>query len=313
MAQKATPFSARDFLKLGLETANYPKWESYKESTLLGRFKKHFYVTPQTCADAWEMMRNFPVGNESRLEEDARPVHLLLACRFLFTYGTEDELASFFGAKHRLRAPKSVAKWCKIYVRKLAGLLEKKMGTLEENDHGLIFLMTIDGTHCPIEEPRPFNTKWSSHKFGKKAAVNYELGVSLYEPKLIWCYGPTAPGEMTDLMVFREKLKWELPAGKRVIADGIYKAETQHISTKNDLDTKELRQFKDRAEARQENFNQRLKCFGALKQVYRHGIAESESMADTDNIPHGCTMRACCSLTMFQIENFSTHLLEPYP
>jgi DDE superfamily endonuclease len=217
------------------------------------------------------------------------------------------------GQLFSIQSTKTVAKWCKVYIRKIAGLLTRKTGTLEENSHGLIFFMSIDGVHCQIEEPKPFNKRWASHKFGMKAAVNYEVGVSLHEPKLLWVYSPTAPGELTDLTVFQKCLKHHLPIGARLIADGIYASEPEYISTKNDLDSEEIRQFKNRAMARQENFNQLLKVFEVLNKVYRHGVKESANIEESDNIPHGESFRACCVLTMFQLENKSTHLLDPYP
>jgi hypothetical protein len=36
----------------------------------------------------------------------------------------------------------------------------------EAIDNDLVFFMSVDGTHCPIEEPRPFSTEWSSFKLG---------------------------------------------------------------------------------------------------------------------------------------------------
>jgi hypothetical protein len=47
------------------------------------------------------------------------------------------------------------------------------MGTWEDVDEGFIFnLVSIDGVHCAIEEPRPFSTKNSNHKLGGSAGVN---------------------------------------------------------------------------------------------------------------------------------------------
>lgn len=177
-----------------------------------------------------------------------------------------------------------------------------QVGTLESHDEGLVFFMSIDGTHCPIQEPRPFSKEWSSHKFGGKPACNYEVGLLIHKPKLIWVHGPTRPGKDNDLEVFRQKLIHELPDDCRIIADGIYAAEPNYISTKNDLDDKPVWQFKNRTLARHENFNQRLKCFNVLKHRYRHGVDR-----------HGKTFRACCVLLVFEIENGNTTLLNPYP
>jgi len=303
----AVIFTEQAFLQIGLESARYDNWDQCQNNTNTGRFKKQYGVTARTCADLWSMLRSQPVGDVCRLEIDAKPIHLLVACRWLFTYDSEDRIGSFFGIKSQ----KTIAKWVRHYVCKIASLLPKKTGTLDENNKGLVFLMTIDGTHCPIWEPRPWSKDNSSHKFGKKPGVNYELGISLYEPKLIWLYGPTQPGKLTDLMVFQESLKFKLPAGTKVIGDGIFSAvsERDYISTKNDLDPRSLRQFKNRALARHETFNQRIKCFEVLTKPYRH----NRRIAGDPAIPHGVAFRSVCVLVMFQIENFSTRLFDAFP
>lgn len=306
MATRAKPFLAQEFLGLGLTTANYPNWNNYLPHTQLYRFRKHFGVSPQTVADCWRMLRDSD-DDDIRLEKNAKPMHLLLACRFLWKYDTEYDLGSFFSIK----SPKTVGKWCRDYVGKMSKLLAGMMGSLDDNDHGLIYIMSIDGVHCRIWEPRPWSRKWSSHKFGKKPGVNYELGVSLWEPKLIWIYGPTPPGTMTDLVVFQSLLKGCLPQGKKVVADGIYASEKEHCVTKNDLDPVALRNFKNRASARQENYNQRLKCFKVLDVPYRHGVHVKFGVEA--HIPHQNSMYACCVLTELQLANGSTHLLDPWP
>ena len=165
--------------------------------------------------------------------------------------------------------------------------------------------MTVDGTHCPIEEPRPFSTQWSSHKFGGKPGVNYELGLSIHKPKLIWVYGYTRPGKYNDISVFRQSLKNELLAqcpGRRVIGDRGYRGETELISTRNEFDPPEIAEFKDRALARHETFNQKLKCFACLRQRWRHSLEL-----------HMEAFHACCVLVMTQIECGAASLFDPYP
>ena len=125
---------------------------------------------------------------------------------------------------------------------------------------------------------------------------------------LIWVYGPTQPGKKTDLMVVQEKLKGELPAGTKVIADGIYASEPDYCS-KNDLDSKEVRKFKNRVLARHENFNQWLKCYKILTDKYRHG----RKIANKPELPHGDAFCCVCLIVMVQIKNGSTYLLDPYP
>ena len=134
-------------------------------------------------------------------------MHLLLTLRWLFTYDTELQLGQFF----KIRSMYGVRQHLRDGFRMIARLLQLKMLSWEDTDDGMIFFMSIDGTHCPINEPRPFSTIWSSHKFGGSAAVNYEIGLSISRAKLIWLYGPTPPGAFNDLDVARQELIPAIP------------------------------------------------------------------------------------------------------
>ena len=79
--------------------------------------------------------------------------------------------------------------------------------------------MPIDGVHCRIEEPRPFSTKWSSHKFGGKPGVNYELVLRIDKDELLSVVGPIPAGKLNDLSTFRSDLKQRMPLGKKLIGD----------------------------------------------------------------------------------------------
>ena len=56
-----------------------------------------------------------------------------------------------------------------------------------------VFFLTVDGIHCRIEEPQqPTKSKgrrYYSHKF-KTAGVDYEIGLSVYDNRLVWMNGP---------------------------------------------------------------------------------------------------------------------------
>ena len=290
---------AQGFLNLGLLQAGYGNWQQWKANSAMQKFKQHYGVTPQTCADVWRELEQ-STNPVARVGPADNPLHLLLAIRFMFTYDTEADLSSFFG----IRSHQTIREKCRIFCHKIQLLLRPRMGTLAENDRGLIFMMTIDGTCCKIEEPRPFTTEHSCHKFGGKPGVNYELGIAIHTDKLIWCYGPTRPGRYNDLQVYRLALKQEMQAlpGRRIIADGGYGGEEDVISLKNDLDPREVAKFKDRAMARQEKFNGLLKNFNILRMAFRHGREN-----------HVVAFEACCCLVQFQIDNGSVALFDSYP
>jgi len=288
------------FLGLGLTIAKYDKWETYKPNRQIERFKEKYGVIPKTCEMMWADMRVSPL-QECKLPKNAKPKDFLLAMRFIFAYDTENDIGTFFDIK----SEKTVRAICRVWVVRMKALLAAKMGEFSDIDNELIFIFSIDGTHCPIWEPRPFSTEWSSHKLGKKPAVNYELAIRLDVPKLMWVYGPTRPGKDNDIDVFRMKLKQkmtdELP-GWRIIGDKGYTGEADIISTFNEFDTRELWEFKDRAQARHETFNQRLKCYKILSTKFRHGVEN-----------HRVAFEACCAVVCYQIESGGTSLFDPYP
>jgi hypothetical protein len=68
------------------------------------------------------------------------------------------------------------------------------------------FMVTLDGVHCDTFEAK--HPKWSknpqmySHKHNRSAA-NYELGIAIWEDRLIWISGPH-PASMHDGTIFQE-------------------------------------------------------------------------------------------------------------
>jgi hypothetical protein len=136
---------------------------------------------------------------------------------------------------------------------------------LHDNDTP-VFLISVDGVHCTTNEPiHPTlskNPKYYSHKH-KHVALTYELGISVYENKLLWIKGPK-PASKHDISVYQEELKNKIPAGKRALGANGYHGEPNTISTPNSHDSPELCQFKSHDRARHETFNGRIKNFKCL-------------------------------------------------
>lgn len=158
-----------------------------------------------------------------------------------------------------------------------------------------IYLFSVDGTHCLIEEPRDKNKsknpQYYSHKF-HKAALNYELGVSVFKNQLVWINGPF-PAAINDITVYREHgLKEKVPAGKKLIADNGYRGEKDTIATPSIYDDEDLKIFKRRARARQESFNQRIKIFQCLSNRFKHPISK-----------HKTVFESVCVIVQYQIES----------
>ncbi|CAB9519197.1 hypothetical protein SEMRO_996_G229350.1 [Seminavis robusta] len=273
MAEESLKMTPAEFLAIGLDiTRGKNHWEYLKEGANQERFRKAFGAATLTCSQMWN---DLVIRGEVTKSMPTR--YFLLALRYLNTNDTQDDLMILFkiGSKHTIKT------WTDAFVRKIQLLLKDKTISWEQADEGFIFFMTVDGTHCRIEEPRPFSKDWSSHKFGGKAALNYEVGLSIHKAKLVWLYGPTPPGKHNDLEVARLKLfptmrvyneQHSKEPGLRILADGIFqvKAEEDIVSTNNEFDPKELSKFKDRAQSRQEEFNNLLKKWKVLDTVFRY-------------------------------------------
>jgi DDE superfamily endonuclease len=168
------------------------------------------------------------------------------------------------------------------------------MGSINSNEP--VFFITVDGTHCRVQEPKdeslPMNKKWYSHKFNK-AALNYELGLSVYENKLIWMKGPV-PASTHDATIFKSELEGLIPRGKKVIADSVYSG-CQICETPRVVGNKpEVRELMRRARARHESFNARLKTFNCLSTCFRHKVAKHQSVFE-----------AVAVICQYQLENGS--------
>jgi DDE superfamily endonuclease len=155
--------------------------------------------------------------------------------------------------------------------------------------------MTVDGTHCQIEEPRDktlsLNTSYFSHKLNK-SALNYELGVSIFKNQLVWVNGPF-PAGMHDIRVYREHgLKEKIPLGKKIIGDNGYQGESNTVDAPNVYDCDHVKEFKRRARLRHESFNSRIKNFKCLSNRFKHSIKL-----------HQAAFEAVCVIVQYQIEN----------
>ena len=195
---------ANEFMKLGLILAKYKFPNQCKVETNIKRFHSHFGVDPITCEKLWLHLQSTS-NEEGCINLDTKPVFLLIGLRFLWMYETEEVLASFF-----CMSTKTVQNYYRESTAKLYLLFGETLTPIEEIDDELSFILSIDGTHCPIEEPKPWSEKWSSHKLGKSAGLAYEVGLQIESPDLAWVNGPFPAGDYNDLDMFWDKLKGKL-------------------------------------------------------------------------------------------------------
>jgi len=122
-------------------------------------------------------------------------------------------------------------------------------------------------------------------------ALDYELGVDLYSSSIISIKGPFAAGANNDISVFRRYFMQEIPAGSRVVADKGYRGYPDQVSWPNDLDSQQVKWFKERSMNRHETCNSRLKKFRILDNRFRHTIAQ-----------HKTVFEAICVIVQYQME-----------
>lgn len=138
------------------------------------------------------------------------------------------------------------------------------------SDNGSICKITLDGTDCPIQEPRPFSPRWYSHKF-KAAGLRYEVGLCIQTGWIVWVNGPYACGRYPDLTIARDKIVNFLHRGEKILADGGYRDGRVYMETPTGLNNYDQR-MKKLARARHETVNSRLKIFSILRKLYRHDL-----------------------------------------
>lgn len=117
-------------------------------------------------------------------------------------------------------------------------------------------------------EPRPLNPIWYSKKFNK-AALRYEIAICIFTGAIVSYTGPFNAGSWNDLKIFRYKLKRMLSYGEKVVADRGYPGEPKVITPYSAKSDKHL-ELMNRARARHETINGRLKTWKCLANRYRH-------------------------------------------
>jgi hypothetical protein len=190
----------------------------------------------------------------AKVGEEKFVAYFLMAIHLLACYPTEDEAESTFSKCPYVQPCKETwSYWVWTIVENIAALVPeviiwpKKWSNPDaDTEDETIFIFTVDGIHCNIEEPTlgdfEKNKKFYSHKF-HSAALDYEVGISIFEQKCVWVNGPYGAGK-NDVSVFCHKLKPQLEQAReasgvkhRGIADRGYCGERALLSVPSSLDT----------------------------------------------------------------------------
>lgn len=296
-------FSPSEIMERGLELEGFTRYRQQKvnRDKNIQRFQNGYGSEPLVISLIWEDLLKTK-NLQARIEGLAkkRLDCYLIAHHFLYKYPTFTTMSGQYNLDEG-----TVAEWCWYFVDRIQALAAEKIVWPEEwgkDDCPITFLYSVDGKHCRIQEPKhdrwSKNPKAASHK-DKHAAYNWELALSLWEPKLVWMKGPKLAGTH-DITVFRggdgsdgPSLKEKTPKGKKGIADLGYRGEKELLSVPNSHDPEELRKFKSRARARQESFNGRITFFNVIGHVFRHKEVEK----------HEKCFKAVCVIVQYQMEN----------
>jgi hypothetical protein len=264
--------TANEFLELGLGvwyTAS--KLRTFRtQKSKVGRFIDYYGVRPSLCASIWEDLQCTKVAEAKLDENHLNPKHFLMALHTLKRYPTDNEREGPWDIN------RDVGRTLVWYFLRKIQALKAEVIVWPEDWGPDVWIITVDGTHCWIEEP--IHPDWSqdrtyfSHKYNK-AGINYELGIAIAYPRLVWMNGPFRAGK-SDVKVFRDKgLKEKLlSVNKKAIGDRGYNGHTDACSTFNAHDCRGVRKFKSRALKRHENFNNMIKRFTCVSGRFRHGV-----------------------------------------
>jgi hypothetical protein len=287
-----------DFLELGLKKNNL--WLEPTTATATAKqrlsFRKVYGVDPKTCL---ELYKELEVISQS-VRKQASPNDLLMTVEWFRKYNTDFKTTAKYG-----RCEKIGSKYLWLITRAIQDLKATKIKMLDRwNTEGSeIVIVSVDGVHCTISEPRQHaSSTWYSHKT-HGPGLAYEIAISIQENKVVHIHGPF-PAGVPDLTIFRspDGLKSKLPASKFATADRGYRGEPA-LRLPNERDTKVAKNFKKRSQARHETFNSRLKGFKILSTRFRHSHNGRKQQGITCHDNHKAVFEAVCVLLQFDMEN----------
>jgi hypothetical protein len=271
------------FLSAGRDLMGNAHRDHLLQRRVVARFHTLIGTSPILCSHLWGRL-----DPTVEISGAARPKHLLWALLFLRHYGTEILNSTVTGADE-----KTFRKWVWLFVNSISNLHAEVIlwgnrfngatdpATLPGHT------VSVDGTHCPIQEVHPFWPGWKSFKIGG-AALAYEICLSISQGHIVWINGPFPAGAWPDLKIFDSHLMTELEEGEKVLADDGYRGRERYVTIANRF---ELNQVKKNIKARQEQINSRLKNWGCLSNVFRHRVDQ-----------HFAVFHAVAVITQLEIE-----------
>lgn len=289
-------FTATEVLKAGLDLIFSAakiarvKGDPHTSKTNIQRFKDHCGANPAIISLIWSELQT--TSHSAARIKVLKFDHFLESLNFLYRYHREAEREGQFD-----KSPKTLRKWNWYYLLKTQALKSTKIVFPPTEEFGDdIWVMSVDGVHSEFKEigHHEFsqNRRYFSHK-KKHAGLCHELGIHLFESKLIWMNGsfPAGPNDKGNFV--NEGLRDKLASiGKKAVGDKGYTGYPDVCSTFNAFDSTAVKKFKSRAQMRHEQFNGMLKEFSTLDNQFRH---------DQDKFE--VCFEAACVICQYRLEN----------
>jgi hypothetical protein len=285
------------FLEEGLIQAGFSGGKlNISSNKNLRRWKAWYGASPKALASLYYDLEQREEQNGLASIVDYRLKYFFMALNWLVTNANEHVRAGTWGVDEDTGRDRT-----RQMIRAIHALEAEKIGyPFDQNDDGTILVITVDGVHAPIQEPRSNpNKNWCSHKF-KGAGLSYELAIAVHEPKLVWINGPFLAGEK-DKDIFRKPngLQSKLLPGQKAIGDSGY-SDVPGVSWNNKEDDAVTYAYKKRARARHESFNARIKRFEVLSTKFR-GFHDHNGKTVHDS--HRAAFGAICVVVQYDMEN----------
>jgi hypothetical protein len=178
------------------------------------------------------------------LEKNLDVMSVLMALNWLKLYDTEHVLAGRWGL-----GEDTIRNRVRKYLTLIESLVDKKIVWTDFKDEE-IYLVSVDGVHCKIQEPRKDpGSHWYSHK-SNGAGVSYEVAVAIRRNNLACVRGPF-PASTHDVTIFRggkkndpskdpNALQFKIPEGKRAVGDSGYRGEPKKVSVTRTNDSRNV-------------------------------------------------------------------------
>ena len=180
-----------EMLFAGLEALGWEvrRLKIFKRNTNIDRFRGMFGINPDVCAQLWEDLQTTDIVEAWIHPDDRDLLTLFMALHFLKRYPTEIERESIWKPININVMRENV--W--LYIQKIQALKTAMLpGWPGDNFGDDKWVMSVDGVHFVTEEPTHPNFPKDKGYFSFKhnsAGFVYEIGLSLYESKLIWFNG----------------------------------------------------------------------------------------------------------------------------